>query len=240
VFQVQGLTLIGILGLLANCAAAQVDQRCAEAAALWIPSSTSVEKTVVKWGKPLKYDILSRDDSPSAESANAKQSVQKALNFYAQESGLKIELGASPDLVVVVDPDIAAAAPNMRKFVENYFQEAFASGIYKTTGQVEVDSAQWETLFRSTSPKCSGLNMFVNGVIVRAFGLIQADESAACISVALGGLFGLINIKKYYSDHDRKVPTDFIAAATRTLYDRRVIAGISQVDAEKIAAEVCK
>jgi hypothetical protein len=41
-------------------------------------------------------------------------------------------------------------------------------------------------------------------------------------------------------DHDRKFFADLIATATRTLYDERAIAGSSQGEAEKAAAEVCK
>jgi hypothetical protein len=84
------------------------------------------------------------------------------------------------------------------------------------------------------------MNLLVNKVIERAFVVVQQGETPLCIEVALGELSGLINIRKYYEDHGRDIPNQFIALAFRTLYDGRVKAGISQADADRVVGEVCK
>jgi hypothetical protein len=228
------LAFIGALCLLAACAKAQVDEGCVEATTLWIPSNTSTEKVVVKWSKPLKYDII----VPQDEKPAIIGTIEGSLHFFAQKSGLKVEPAAAGDLVIAVAHDISAAAPNFRKYVEEFLSQASSEGRGK--GSVEIDPAQWESKFRSISPKCGSVDIFRNGTILRGFGLIQSDESAACVDIIVAELLGLINIRTYYVDHDRRVPVDFIAAGIRALYDKRVKAGSSAVEADKIVEEVCK
>jgi hypothetical protein len=232
----RSLLLVGALAVFAASADAQVDHQCAEAASLWIPSSTSPGKTVVKWSQPIKYDIL----RPQDDNADFKHSIEEPLHFLARESGLKVEVGQGPDLSILRAPDISTAASNIRKYVENFFNDVSSSGSYRGRERVEIDPARWEAKHRSMFPKCYGLNLTLNSLIVRAFVLIQRDESIECVNVGFGELFGLMNIREYYVGHDRKIPTDLIAAAMRTLYDKRVIAGSSQAEAEKAAGEVCK
>src|ERR1700704_4238421 len=80
----RSLLLLCALGVFAASADAQIDRQCAEAAALWIPSETSPEKTVVKWNKPIIYGIAGRDEE-------TKRSIESVLRFVARESGLQIE-----------------------------------------------------------------------------------------------------------------------------------------------------
>jgi hypothetical protein len=230
------LTLIGALSLLGACAKAQVDEGCVEAATLWIPSDTSFEKVVVKWSRPLKYDIV----VPLDQKPDIVGTIESSLDFFAQGSGLKIEPAETGDLAIAVAADISEAAPKFRTYAEDLLSQIFLVGPNKRKARTEIDATQWESKFRNASPKCEGIDVFRNGTILRGFGLVQSDESAGCVDVILGELFGLINIRKYYVDHDRRVPTDFIAAGIRALYDKRVVAGSSAAEADKIAGEVCK
>jgi hypothetical protein len=233
----RGLPLLCVLGVFVAAADAQTDKRCAEAAALWIPSITSVEKTVVKWNKPLKYDII----TPLGESTEIVHTIQGTLDFLARQAGLKAEVAQNPDVVVAVVNDISTvASPDFRKYAEDFLQELFSTGAYKGKGRIEIDPAKWEAKSQNVSVKCSGLDIFVNGIIVRAVNFVQADQSGDCLRVGFGELFGLINVRNYYLDHDRHIPVDLVAAAISTLYDKRVIAGSKQAEAEKAAVEVCK
>jgi hypothetical protein len=229
------LALVGMLSLLAACAKAQIDKGCVDAATLWIPSNSSIEKVVVKWSKPIKYDII----APQGEVPEIVHTIEDTLGFLAIRSGLRIEPGQNPDLVIAVAHNISTAAPDFRKFAQDFLQQGLSAADQRR-GSTEIDPAQWEAKFRSTSPKCEGIDIFRNGTILRAFALIQSDEGVDCVNVVSGEVFGLINIKAYYIDHERKVPADFIAAGIRALYDKRVIAGSSAVEANKIAGEVCK
>jgi hypothetical protein len=223
------------LGALVGSADAQNDKRCAEAAALWIPSSTSPGKMVVKWNKPIKYDILLPDDK-----TEFRHSIEEPLHLLAQQSGLKAEVGQSPDLSILLAPDISIAAPNIRKYVEDFLNDFFSSGSYRGRESVKIDPAQWEAKHRGIIPKCYSLPLIVNNLIVRAFVLIQRGESPQCINVGLGESFGLMNIREYYAAHAQNIPADLVATATRTLYDQRIVVGSSQVDSEIMVGEVCK
>jgi hypothetical protein len=225
------------LGAFAASADAQVDKQCLEATSLWIPSSTSVEKTVVKWNHPLKYELI----LPQGQTPEIVHTIEGTLDFMARQSGLKAELvyrGA--DVALFVASDISTVGPGIRKNVEDFIQQLFSSGIYQGKARLEIDPAKWEAKFRTSDAKCAGVDLTINGFIVRAFNWFQSDESAACVSLGLGEMFGLINIRKYYADHDRNVSADFIAMATRTLYDKRAIAGLRQAEAEKAAAGMCR
>ena len=230
------LALIGALSLLGACAKAQIDEGCVEAATLWIPSNTSIERVVVKWGGPLKYGII----VPQNEKPEIIGTIESSLNFFAQKSGLKVEPGETGALVIAVAADISEAAPKFRTLAENLLSQIFLVGPDQKKGRTEIDSVQWESKFRNASPRCEGIDVFRNGTILRGFGLIQSDESADCVDIIIGELFGLINIRKYYVDHDGREPAHVIAAGVGALYDKRVIAGSSAVEADKIVAEVCK
>jgi hypothetical protein len=229
------LLLVWALGLFAASADAQIDKQCAEAAALWVPSSSSPGKTVVKWNKSIKYDILLPDNN-----TEFRHSIEEPLHVLAQESGLRADVGQSPDLSILLAPNILMAAPNIRKYVEDFFNDFFPSGSYRRSERVKIDPAQWEAKHRDVVPKCYSLPLLLNSVIVRAFVLIQQGESPQCISVGLGESFGLMNIREYYVDHGQNIPADIIGAATRTLYDQRIVVGSNQTDSEKMVREVCK
>jgi hypothetical protein len=231
----RGLLLVGPLAVFAVSADAEVDKRCAEAAALWIPSSASPGKTVVKWNKPIKYDILLPDNN-----TEFRHSIEEPLHLLAQQSGLKADVGQSPDLSILLAPDISIAAPNIRKYVEDFFNDFFSSGSYRGREGVKIDPAQWEAKHRGIIPKCYSLPLIVSSLIVRAFVLIQRGESPQCINIGLGESFGLMNIREYYAAQAQNIPADLVAIATRTLYEKKVIAGSSQVEAEKVVSEVCK
>jgi hypothetical protein len=228
--------LAGALGLCAATADAQVDKPCAEATALWIPSATSVEKTVVKWNRPIKYDLI----LPPGDAPEITHTIEGTLGFMARQAGLRAEMAKAPDVAILVAPGMSAVGPSIRKQVEDFLNGLFSSGIYQGKGSLEIDPAKWEAKFQSNDANCSGIDLISKGVIVRAYNWFQADESIACVRVGLGEMFGLVNIRKYYLDHDRNIPADLIATATRTLYDKRVSAGSSQAEAERAAGQVCK
>jgi hypothetical protein len=106
--------------------------------------------------------------------------------------------------------------------------------------RANIDPAGWETKARTLYPKCIGVNVIIGGTIVRSFSLIQRDETPQCVNVEFGETFGLIGIRKYYTDHDSYVPPDMIESAVRTLYSKEIPAGISQKEAEQKAEEVCR
>jgi hypothetical protein len=224
-----------VLWLFASSASAQLDNRCTEAAALWIPSTTSLEKVVIKWRGPLKYDILPRNDS-----AEIRRPIEDTLQLFSKASGLAFlpEQRSEPDLAIMVVPDLAAAAPSLRKPVEDFFTSwALANHVQ---GRMDIDPAQWEAKLRTIVPRCGGLDLAIRGTIVRAFSAIQRDELAQCVNVELGELFGLISIRKYYSDRSSHAPADVIEAAVRSLYNKEISPGIGENEAAQRAREVCK
>ena len=228
-----GLLLVSALCVFVTYA--QADKLCEEAASLWIPSQTSREKSVVKWSRPIKYGIIAGDDDRESRS-----SIEEIVQFIWRESGLQIEADyrSALDLTIAVPADISSAASGARTFVEAYFQDVLAKKGLK--GTIRFDPAVWEPQYRSVTPKCAGPNLTLGGVIERAFVLVQKAEARPCVEVALGEVFGLINIRTYYVDHDREIPSDLIARALRALYDGRVRAGVSQSDANKAVGEICK
>jgi hypothetical protein len=229
------LLLVGFATFFSVAADAQIDKPCAEAASLWVPSGTSREKIVAKWKTSIGYEIIAGGHGDIAAS------IESALQFLAQESGLKIasDTGSAVDLMIGVVPDISVfASPDARKRIESYFQDLFLKkGL---PGRFEIDPTGWEASARSVTPKCLGVNYVLDGAVERAFLVVQEGETSLCIHVGLGELFGLVRIRNYYLDHGRNVPTDLIALALRTLYDERIKAGINRMEADKRVGEICK
>jgi hypothetical protein len=221
------------LALLYESADAQIDNRCLEAASLWIPPDTSREITVVKWTKPIKFGIAPDNDELT-------RSVEATLQFLARESGLRIEtnLQSALDLMIAVPPDISVVVLGARDYVEGYFEDFYRKNGIST--RFELDRVTWENNYRVISPKCLGTNLVIGGVVERAFVLIQQGESSLCTYVGLAKIFGLVNIRKYYFSHDRDVPIQLIGSALRTLYDKRIKAGMNAIDARKALRDVCK
>jgi hypothetical protein len=226
--------LISLLGLLAACTDAPFDAQCAEDASLWIPSDTSVEKTVVKWRAPIKYHIAYR------ENAEPESSIEETLRLLAQQSGLPVEPAQPADVEILVAPDISAIAPSIRKEVEDFLQQLFLSGTYQGKRHLDIDPAKWDAKFQSLALKCTGVDVVINGAIMRAFNFIQSHQSPACFRVGLGETFGFVNIRHYYLEQAGNLPSELVARATHTLYDSRVAAGASAAQAQKIVREICK
>jgi hypothetical protein len=59
---------------------AQAEAACREAAELWIPSSGSREKSVVKWKGPIKFEIIARERY--RQSVN---DIERELEFFSRE-----------------------------------------------------------------------------------------------------------------------------------------------------------
>jgi hypothetical protein len=233
----RSLTLLMSLGLFSfsMLARAQIDSGCAEAASLWIPAEASNEKSVIKWNRLINYGIFDRNDN--AASAGP---IEELLRFFAVESGLRIEAPrqATVDLTIVTVPDISTFAPSVRKFVESYFEDIAQQKGMK--GRAEIEPDAWERQYKAIVPKCAGLDFVSEGIIERAFVLIQQGEPPACGEVGLGELFGLTNIRRYYADRRGEVSTQTVARALRTLYDKRVRAGANRKDANNVVGELCK
>jgi len=224
---------------------AQTDDKCKESASLWIPSQPDREKIVVKWIKPINYGIAEPIDygiaSGGTDDARVGELIKQSLQFFAHESGLSIESNmTSPlDLFIAVAPDISTFGPRIREYIEKSFEESLLKKKGVET-EVKINPSQWTSQFRGMFPKCGGISLHVYGVLERAHAVIQDDQALPCIEVALGELFGLANIRQYYADHDRNIPTDLVSMALRTLYDKRVRPGSDAAEARERLGEVCR
>jgi hypothetical protein len=223
---------------------AQTDNKCKESALLWIPSEPGREKIVVKWAKPINYGIIEPLDygvtSGGTDDARVGESIKQTLQFFARESGLSIEANmTSPlDLFIAVASDISTFGPRIREYIEKSFEDSLLKKKGVET-EVKINPSQWTSKFRGMFPKCGGISLHVNGILERAHAVIQDDQASPCIEVALGELFGLANIRQYYADHDRNIPTDLVSRALRTLYDKRVRPGSGVAEAQERLGEVC-
>jgi hypothetical protein len=224
---------------------AQTVNKCKESASLWIPSQPGREKIVVKWIKPINYGIIEPVDygmpSGGTDDARVGELIKQTLQFFASESGLTIESNmTSPlDLFIAVAPDISVFGPRIREYIEKSFEDSLLRK-NAVQAEIKINPSQWTSKFRDISPKCGGISLDLHGVIERAHVVIQGDQALPCIEVALGELFGLANIRQYYADHDRNVPTDLVSMALRTLYDKRVRPGSDAAEAREKLGEVCE
>jgi hypothetical protein len=240
------MTVISLLSVLATCAYthAQVGNKCREAASLWIPSQPGREKIVVKWIKPINYGIAEPIahgiTSGGTDDARVGELIKQTLLFFASESGLSIDSNmTSPlDLFIAIAQDISTFGPRIREHIEKSFEDSLLKKKGVET-EVKINPSQWTSKFRSMFPKCGGISLHVYGVLERAHAVIQDDQALPCIEVALGELFGLVNIRQYYADYDRNIPTDLVSMALRTLYDKRVRPGSGVAEAQERLGEVC-
>jgi hypothetical protein len=162
-----------------------------------------------------------------------KSQSQAAAMTLSPASGFGI------DIFVSAVPDILRFATAAgRDAVTNYFQDFHRRT--NTEGAVDIDAASWEARFRNIEPKCLGSTLTHEHQILRAFIAIQQDESAACVDIGLGEIFGLGNIRRYYVAHRQSVPPDLIKVGLQTLYDKRIVAGMSRSAATDEVKEVCK
>jgi hypothetical protein len=166
--------------------------------------------------------------------------VEDSLRFQSQESGLKISPGSGfgVDLYIGIIPDITAvASPAGQKSIANYLEDYYRK--QGTQGSFKINSALWDASFRNIVPKCFGVTLAPQHVIERVFLAVQQDESAVCVNIGLAEILGLGNLRKYYFDHGQNDPSDLIAIGLQTLYDKRIVAGMSRSDASNKLEEVC-
>jgi hypothetical protein len=230
------LLLLSGLGLCSATALGQTAKQCMDAASLWMPSDTGDEKLMVKkWKNPIAYDLVSNGHDEAAAS------IENVLKFLARESGLKVTpvaADAAPDLLIGVVPDISTAAPGMRELVQSYFQEAFENvGINQ---HVDMNALEFEAKYRIAVPRCAGDSVTFKGEILRAFTLVQEDEDQQCISIGLGQLFGLTNIRRYYTAHGRNVPAEVMALGLQRLYNEAIRPGMNQAEAKRALGKICQ
>jgi hypothetical protein len=138
------------------------------------------------------------------------------------------------DLLIFLAPDIAAAAPELRELVEKYFTMIIPGG------RAKIDSDGFVRTVQNTIPKCTGLNLVINGNIERAFVLIQEDQPRDCLAVGFGELFGLINIRSLYQRKSEHFSPAHVGSAFRSLYSKAVKAGMTAQDLRETIGEVCK
>jgi hypothetical protein len=191
--------------------------------------------TVTKWNNAIGYEITA--DQHSTEITTL---IEKSLQFQSQASGLNISRnsGFGVDLLIGVVPDISSfASQAARKSVANYFQDFYRRE--RMQGNFEIDAASWDATFRGIVPKCLGSDLIYQHVIERTFFAVQQNQSTLCINIGLGEILGLRNIRKYYFDHRLDVPPDLITVGLQTLYDKRIVAGMSRSDASNRVEEVC-
>jgi hypothetical protein len=204
---------------------------CTEAAELWMPSDVSLEKIVVKWNKTIGFEIVSHN-----QNSPAIASVQKQLEFFARQSGLNVSPASNTtaDFAIVIVPDIVAVGPKVREFVERYFTEISPGG------RLRINPEGLLRTLASTPLKCSGLDLYVNGRIERAFRLLQEDQPEVCFAVGLGELFGLINIRRLYFENREYSSTEYISAALRSLYTDTIKSGMTSTVAKMNLRGACK
>lgn len=230
----QGLVLALTLCIISRSMGAEIGTRCLEATYLWMPQETTSEKPT-KWNsEAVGYDIVADE-----RNANIISSIEESLQFQSKGSGLKFSKGTGfgVDLLIAVVPDISAfASLRARNSVVNYFQDYYRKS--NIQGTFEIDAASWDATFREIVPKCVGSDLMYQRTIERAFLAVQQDQSLPCINIGLGEILGLRNIRKYYVAH-HDVPPDLITLGLQTLYDRRIVAGMSRSDASNKLKEVC-
>jgi len=226
------------IAALAESASGQSRRPCTEAVSLWLPSVAASQEKVTKWSGSIKYGI-----APGADDNESLPIIDRVVRFIASESGLQLERddgNSTLDLAIAVPPDIGAfaAGANVPPFVQGYFQDVITKrGL---PGSVTINPARWAAQFLAISPKCGGSNLKRDGVILRAFVMVQRGESSLCTEIALAEVFGITNIRKYYAGHSRRVPDDLAGLAFRTLYDPRVTPGMGRDEADGVAREICK
>jgi len=210
---------------------AQPDATCMEATELWVPSAVSRQKSVAKWNRPLTFEVFLRNrNSPSLVS------VTRELDFVAQHSGLAIGSASetSLDLLISLALDIAASAPKPRELVEKYFTMIIPGG------RAKFDSDVFARTVQNTIPKCTGVNLVINGNIERAFIMIQEDQPPDCLTVGFGEIFGLINIRSLYQRKSEHFSPAHVASAFRSLYSDAIKAGMSAQEVKERFGKVCK
>jgi hypothetical protein len=217
---------------------------CIQAAALWLPSEEGRDRTVIKWGKPIRFSVISGDGELSAgKSLETEKSLEEEMAFIADKSRLNVisktksnEDIRNIDFLIVVVPDLVRFAPKLRELAEVFFQTKPQAA----AGRIRIDPVAWEQKNREMAPKCSGLNLYSGGEITSAFSLIQDGETASCFSVGLGELFGLSNIRKYYADSGQKISTEKSASALQSLYSDAIRPGMSEAAAREKLEEICR
>lgn len=231
-----GLGLALTLFFVAESMAAQIGQQCLKAASLWMPQEAAPEVRVEKWNNTaIGYQITAEQHS-----ADIVKLIEQDLQTQSQEAGLKVSTGSGfgVDLYIAVIPNLAAlASPAMRENLADYFQDFYRKSNMQAT--FEIDAAKWDATFRDITPKCVGSTLTYHHAVERAFFAVQGDQNNVCINIGIGEILGLRNIRKYYFDHGFDAPSDLIAPGLQTLYDKRIVAGMSRLDASSKLEEIC-
>ena len=199
-----------------------------------MPAEAASDLTVSKWSEAkLGYSVIQHD-------ACISDLIEKSLKSQSQAAAMTLSpaSGFGIDIFVAAVPDILRSATTAgRDAVTNYFQDFHRRT--NTEGAVDIDAASWEARFRNIEPKCLGSTLTHEHAILRAFIAIQQDESEACVNIGFGEIFGLGNIRRYYVAHGQSVPPDLIVAGLQTLYDKRIVAGMSRPAAANEVEGVC-
>jgi hypothetical protein len=231
----QGLILVLTLCVVSQSMGAEISKRCQEGTSLWIPQAEDASMRIAKWDSAIGYEIDAKQPD-----ARMTALVENSLRFQSQESGLKISPGSGfgADLYIAIIPDITTlASPVVRKGVANYIQDYYRK--QGTQGSFQINAALWDASARNIVPKCFGVTLIPLQVRLRAFLAVQQDASAVCINIGLAEILGLGNLRKYYLGHGQNDPSDLIAIGLQTLYDKRIVAGMSRSDASNKLEEVC-
>jgi hypothetical protein len=214
----------------------KTDPECLSAAALWLPSDSARLKVVTKWKKDIRFAILSREKN----SATVK-SIEAELKFVSQQTGLKfVELDQSnetplPDLAIAVVKNIDDDAPHLREIALEYLQVKFSS----VRGHFTIDPDSWAQSLRSLAPKCTGLDVEVNGEKSSSFTIVQEDQPPTCATVSLAETFGIIGARDRYVKNGNEISEAVIGQALRGLYSKQIRAGMSRAEASETLTEAC-
>jgi hypothetical protein len=215
----------------------QTDPECLSAASLWLPSASARLKVVTKWNKDIRFAILSREKNSATV-----RSIEADLKFLSQQTGLKfVEVDQSdetalPDLAIAVVPNINDDALRLREVALKYLQVKFR----EVHGRFTIDPDSWSRNLRSLTPKCTGLDIEVNGEKSSSFTIVQEDESPRCATVSLAETFGVIGARDRYVASDNDISEAVIGKALRGLYSEKIRAGMSRAEAFEKLTEACE
>lgn len=131
---------------------------CMEGASLWLPSDTTSAKSVAKWqgDQEIKFAIVS-----SQKNSSAAALVEAELSFVSHKTGLRLaesdqSSGAPlPDLLVVIDPDLAKHAPILREIAQKFFEQ-------RLLHRFQIDAEFWNENLRKFLPKCVAFDIEAN------------------------------------------------------------------------------
>jgi hypothetical protein len=226
------------LGLLAppRLALSQTFDPCVAAASSWLPSTITSAKVVAKWqkGPEFKFGIFSKEtSSPTARLVKAE------LDFVSHTTGLRLveqdqfSSDPLPDLLVAVDPSLTTDEKMLRELAQVFFEK-------KLLRRFQIDAEFWRANIQKSSPKCLAANVEVNTERNFAFLMIQENETPACVRIALGEAFGVIEARNVYAANGQTISDSIFGDALRGLYSEKIRSGMSRSEALQQVQEDCK